>query len=70
MRISPAEFEDSIQRLLLGPHVTEGLVALTALLARSYALSGGSKTEVRHAAVELILSHQHEPARARAVPAE
>jgi hypothetical protein len=70
MRISPAELEDSIQWLLLGGHAAEGLLALTALLALSYALSGGTQSEVHHAAVKLVLSHRHEPARARAVPGE
>jgi hypothetical protein len=70
MRISPAELEDSIQWLLLGRHAAEGLLALTALLALSDALSGGTQSEVRHAAVKLVLSHRHEPGRARAVPGE
>jgi hypothetical protein len=70
MRISPAELEDSIQWLLLGRHAAEGLLALTALLALSDALSGGTQSEVRHAAVKLVLSHRHEPGRARGVPGE
>lgn len=32
-----------------------------ALLARPYALSSGTQLEVRHAAVELVLSARHEP---------
>jgi len=70
VRISPAELEDSIQRLLLGGHAAEGHLALTALLALSDALSGGTQSEVRHAAVKLVLSRRHEPGRARAVPGE
>lgn len=39
-----------------------------ALLACPYALSSSPQLEVRHAAVELVLSYQHEPEKARAVP--
>jgi hypothetical protein len=34
-----------------------------ALLACPYALSSSAQLEVRHAAIELVLSYQHEPFR-------
>jgi hypothetical protein len=68
--VSSAELEDSIQRLLPGRQATEGSMPFAALLACPYALSSSTQIEVRHAAVKLVLSHRHEPGKARAVPGE
>ena len=63
MCVSSAELEDSIQRLLPGRQATEGPMPFAALLACPYALSSSAQLEVRHAAIELVLSYQHEPFR-------
>jgi hypothetical protein len=66
--VSSAELEDSIQRLLPGRQATEGSMPFAALLACLYALSSSAQLEVRHTAIELVLSYQHEPEKAQAVP--
>jgi hypothetical protein len=68
MCVSSAELEDSIQRLLPGRQATEGSMPFAGLLACPYALSSSAQLEVRHAAIELVLSYQHEPEKAQAVP--
>ena len=68
MRVSSAELEDSIQRLLPDRHATEGSMPFAALLACPYALSSSAQLEVRHTAIKLVLSHQHERENAQAVP--
>ena len=68
MCVSSAELEDSIQRLLPGRQATEGSMPFAALLACPYALSSSAQLEVRHTAIELVLSYQHEPEKAQAVP--
>ena len=39
-----------------------------ALLACPYALSSSAQLEIRYTAIELVLSYQHEPEKAQAVP--
>lgn len=68
MCVSSAELEDSIQRLLPGRQATEGSMPFAALLACPYALSSSAQLEVRHTAIKLVLSYQHEPEKAQAVP--